>query len=127
VSPFTIVFSQALVATATVPDGDAAGSLPSVDVLESGPWLLVTVDLPGARPEGLRVTCLPDVLVVDGTTEQSGDVTMVPAAIQRFHVVERSTVSFRRVVRLPCRVDRERGHACFRDGVLTVSLPRAFR
>jgi len=42
-------------------------------------------------------------------------------------VVERSTGSFRRVVRLPCRVDRERGHDCFRDGVLTVSLPRAFR
>ena len=96
-SPFTVIFSHALVATPAVPDGDESACMPPLDVVESSWRLVITVDLPGARPDGLRVSCVGDVLVIDGTRAATPGCRSSRSAIERFHVVERPAGPFRRV------------------------------
>jgi HSP20 family protein len=127
VSPFTVVLSHALLAQAAVPDGDAAFGAPCLDVVESDDRLVVVVDLPGSRPDEIRVTCLGATLVVDGAKGESVRPGATLTTVERFHTVERAAGPFRRVVRLPWVVDPDRGEARYRDGVLTVTFPRVGR
>src|SRR5438094_10401168 len=123
-SRFTVVLSRTLVASPAVPDGDAGFCAPCLDVVETSDGLVIIVDLPGARPDEIRVTCLGATLVIEGAKAESVRPGPALALVERFHVVERAAGAFRRVVRLPWSVDRDRGEARFRDGVLRVTFPR---
>ena len=119
-SRFTVVLSRTLLASPAAPDGDAGLCAPCLDVVETSDGLVIAVDLPGACPDEIRVTCLGATLVIEGAKAES----VRPALVERFHAVERTAGAFRRVVRLPWSVDGDRGEARFRDGVLSVTFRR---
>ncbi len=123
-SLFTVVFSRTILAGAALPDGDAGLAAPPLDVVETREGLVVEVDVPGARPTEIRVTCHQDALVIEGVKPESVRSSACQASVERFHVVERAAGSFRRVIPLPWPVRGGGGEARVRDGVLTVSLPR---
>ena len=90
-----------------------------MNVWEDDDALHVDLELPGWSMDELEVTVLGDELTLRGerSAESSENVT--------FHRRERSTGSFRRVLRFPTDVVAEKVTASLRDGVLTVTLPKA--
>ena len=79
----------------------------------------VRVPLPGADPEKLEIQVEQSVLRISG--ERAG----VPAEATRRYAGERLTGPFSRAVELPAAVDAAAVEAHFRDGVLSVTLPKA--
>lgn len=94
-------------------------SQPAVNVWEREDALMVEMEVPGVKSEQV------DVSVAGG--ELSIKITRPDAAQPgiTFHRRERPVGSFGRVLRLPLEVDANRVEADLRDGVLTITLPKA--
>jgi HSP20 family protein len=94
-------------------------SQPAVNVWEEKDVLKVEMELPGVKSAQL------DISVAGG--ELSVRVN-VPEEVQEgltYHRRERPVGSFSRLVRLPAEVNADRVEADLRDGVLTITLPKA--
>jgi HSP20 family protein len=101
------------------PGGAVTGVYPPVDVFDAGEEYLVTAELPGLKKDDVHIEVEDDTLTLRGERKlpEVGD----NAA---WHRRERPAGRFRRVVRLG-RLDSETARAEFKDGVLTVRLPKA--
>jgi HSP20 family protein len=92
---------------------------PAIDVTESESAVRVTAELPGLAKEDVKITIEDGVLSISGekkTESETKDHT--------FHRVERSFGAFQRSLSLPNGLDVDRADATFRDGVLTIELPK---
>jgi HSP20 family protein len=105
-------------------DGEAVGSAwtPSCDVREDREHLTITLDLPGVKPEDVKISLENQVLTIRGEKRQATEQTD-----ERWHRYERSYGSFERSFTLPTTVDAERIQANVEHGVLTVTLPKVER
>ena len=92
---------------------------PAVNVWEDGENLFAEVEIPGLKMENLEVLVLGDELTIKGTRSESNEEGV------RYHRRERGTGDFSRVVRLPVEIDADKVRAALRDGVLTITLPKA--
>ncbi len=92
---------------------------PSIDLYEVHDGYVLIADLPGFRREDIDVHVEGNTLVLTG--QRSGT---IPAAAGKVHFQERYAGSFERRMTLPETVDREKVHADFEHGVLSVHLPR---
>jgi HSP20 family protein len=92
---------------------------PLVDIYEKDAKIVLSAELPGVDPSQVDIRLEGNVLTLSGerkpATEALGDA---------FHRVERSYGPFSRSFSLPAVVDQEKIAADYRDGVLTVTLPR---
>lgn len=79
----------------------------------------VRLPLPGADPDKLDIQVEQNVLRISG--ERAG----VPSEASQRYAGERLTGAFQRAVELPAAVDSESVVAHFRDGILSVTLPKA--
>jgi HSP20 family molecular chaperone IbpA len=94
-------------------------TVPHGDIYETSDNVVLVLDMPGVEKDGVEVTLAQDVLTVFGrSTLPSPD---------GFNLTYREYVptSFRREFRLSAEVDRERIAAQVKDGVLTLTLPKA--
>lgn len=93
---------------------------PVVDVEENNEGYLVKAELPGLKREDIKVTVNNGMLMLQGERraekEEKG---------KRFHRIERSYGSFYRSFTLPEGVNDEKLNAEFKDGVLTIMIPKA--
>ncbi len=96
--------------------------LPSLDVSETADAFHVAVDLPGVKPEDVKVELHEGRLTVSGTRE-----SVKEDKDKSYHRVERSSGSFVRSVALPNEVDVEQIDARYEHGVLHVALPKSAR
>jgi len=105
-------------------DGEAVGSAwtPTCDVREDKEHLTITLDLPGVKPEDVKISLENQVLTIRGEKRQSTETTD-----ERWHRYERSYGSFERSFTLPTTVDAERIQANAEHGVLTITLPKVER
>ncbi len=94
--------------------------LPTLNVSENEGGYEVTVDLPGLKPEDVSVELHENELTLSGKREQEEE-----QKGKTFHRVERSYGEFRRVITLPAPVDETKIKADYRNGVLTVQLPKS--
>lgn len=96
------------------------GVFPLVNLSEDDDRLYLTAELPGAAADRLEVSVKGETLSLRGE---------VPAAQLgeeiNYHRKERENGSFRRMLTLPAKVDVDRIEAVFKNGVLTVTLPKA--
>ncbi|SFG87483.1 HSP20 family protein [Halopelagius inordinatus] len=90
-----------------------------VDLADHGDEFVVTADLPGFRKENIDVQCTDDRLTIRADRENETE-TGEENYIRR----ERTTEQMRRSVRLPEPVDADGVSATFRNGVLSVTLPK---
>jgi HSP20 family protein len=91
---------------------------PPIDVLETQTAVEIVVDVPGVRPDSLRVAIRRNTLLVVGVkTAPGADPTM------RYHLAERSYGRFARAVRLAGAVDPNRASARAAGGELRIVLP----
>jgi HSP20 family protein len=92
---------------------------PAVDILETENELLLKADLPGVDMKNI------DIQVENGTLTLKGQREFQNEAKQGgYHRIERSYGSFVRYFALPETVDTEGVKADFKNGVLTVTLPK---
>lgn len=90
-----------------------------MDVSDDGETIVVVADLPGFAKADIDLSVTEDALTVSATREQD-DEEESDAYVRR----ERSSRSIRRTVSLPATVDADAASATYRNGVLTVTLPR---
>lgn len=104
------------------PDAAAtAGAFaPAIDVEESEDGYTLHVELPGVPADDVEVSLEENVLTISGERRFYED-----RSEQDFRRIERHVGRFHRSVRLPDRVRGDGVTATARDGVLTVSVPKA--
>lgn len=103
-------------------DGDGVGELlagPRINVSETDNEIRLTAELPGVDEKDVQVTLDGDLLVIAGEKrrEQEKDEG-------NLRIVERSFGRFRRALRLPFAPEPDHVQAKFKDGILTVELPK---
>jgi HSP20 family protein len=93
---------------------------PSVNISETDKAYLIRADLPEVKKEDVKVTCDNGVLTIEGERKQQKTEDN-----ERYHRVESSYGRFLRRFTLPDDADEGTIEANFKDGGLTVKLPRA--
>ena len=98
----------------------AGAWVPAVDIYETKTQdVVVKIDLPEVKRDGIKVSFENDVLTIEGERTFDKDV-----ASEQVHRVERGYGAFRRSFTMPVSIDAARVNAAFADGVLTITLPR---
>ena len=98
---------------------DAPGWSPAVDLYETADRFVLSAELPGLTRDDLKIEVQQDTLILRGVRPH------VDRPDVRFHRVERGHGAFSRAFALPSPVDVDGISAEFRDGVLTVHVPKA--
>ena len=95
-------------------------SWPHVEVIDRDKEVRVTAELPGLEEKDVEVRVEDNVLTLRGEkrTELNDE---------ERHYSERSYGRFERQIALPAEVDDERASATFKNGVLTITLPKSER
>ena len=92
---------------------------PPTNVLETKESFVVRAEVPGLAESDVSVSVEDDALVIRG--ERKAD---VPEGY-KVHLRERQAYAFTRKLPLPARVASDAVTATLKDGVLTVTLPKA--
>ena len=92
---------------------------PSVDIVEKEKEFCIKADLPGVDAKDVSVTMDNNVLTLAGERRLDKEVKK-----EHYHRVERSHGSFSRTFSVPNSVDADNIRAEFKDGLLTLTLPK---
>jgi len=93
---------------------------PTVDISEDKDTVTVKAELPGVEQKDIAVSLQDGVLTIKGDKQAEKE-----EKGKHYHRVERSYGSFFRAVRLPTAVEAGKVSAAFKDGVVTITLPKA--
>ena len=93
---------------------------PPIDVYETEDRYVITAEVPGVSRDDIDVAVQDNHLRLRGTRPSDAN-----DDAPHFHQVERGHGSFERTFRFAEPVETERISADLRDGVLTISLPKA--
>jgi HSP20 family protein len=93
---------------------------PRVDFTENETHYEVKVDLPGLKPEEVKVELRNGDLWISGERKEEKE-----EEGKTYHRIERRYGEFRRVLPLPVEVSEEKIEARVENGVLTVTVPKA--
>jgi len=109
------------------PFGAESGTLtaawtPAVDVFEDKDAVKIVAELPGVKPEDVKISLENQTLTVRGEKKQVAE-----EKTERVHRYERMYGAFERTFALPGTVDADRIEAAFADGLLTVTMPKVER
>ncbi len=91
----------------------------NANIAETDKEFEISVDLPGLKPDEFHVEFKDGCLWITGERKQEQEQTG-----KTYHLVERSYGQFRRVINLGNEVDPDRIQARYKDGVLTVTVPK---
>ncbi|HEV8231986.1 MAG TPA: Hsp20/alpha crystallin family protein [Thermoanaerobaculia bacterium] len=92
---------------------------PAVDVCEETDRVLVTAELPGFTHDQIKIEIEGNVLTISGERKLEDE-----KSDRSYSRMERSYGSFTRSFTLSSAVDRDKIHATFENGLLTVELPK---
>ena len=92
---------------------------PSVDICEKEDMYEVTADLPGLDEKNVEVALSGDMLTIKGQREEKKEEKK-----KDYYVSERQFGAFERSFHIPEEVETGKIEAKFKNGVLTVSLPK---
>ena len=99
-----------------------SGWTPALDLYQNNDNVVAVVELPGMRKEDIEISLHDGTLTIGGERKsETGDNGNGENAAR----TERFTGKFRRAVTLPTRVDANKVNASYKDGILTVTLPKA--
>jgi HSP20 family protein len=100
------------------PDGRERAWTPAIDVVRDDGHLVVRADLPGIKPEEVKIEVEDDILTISGEHEERTDEKDGGYARR-----ERRYGSFSRSMALPGGVDPKKITASTRNGVVEVTIP----
>jgi len=92
---------------------------PAVDVTETDKAFEITAELPGLDEKNVEVKFADGVLTIKGEKQEDKEEKQ-----KDYYLRERSYGSFQRSFQIPDGVDTDKIEANFKNGVLTVALPK---
>jgi HSP20 family protein len=92
---------------------------PCTDVSETKDALVVKTEVPGLDPKDIQISLQEQMLTIKGEKKQEKE-----DQDEHYHRVERRYGSFVRTVLLPVGVDGSKVTAAFKNGLLSVTLPK---
>ena len=102
-----------------VDESSLAAWTPAVDIYEDGNQMVIKADLPDVNEKDIEVRLEDNTLSIRGERKFEKKVSE-----ENYLRVERAYGSFSRTFSLPSTVDAEHINAEYRNGVLTVALPK---
>ena len=93
---------------------------PAVDVAETEKAYEITAELPGMDEKNVEVKFADGVLTVKGEKQEEKEEKK-----KDYYLSERSYGSFQRAFQVPDGVDADKIEASFKNGVLTVTMPKS--
>ena len=96
-----------------------SGWSPALDLYQNNDNVIARVELPGMRKEDIEISLQDGMLTING--ERKSETSEGEKAERS----ERYIGKFRRSISLPTQVDANKVSANYRDGILTVTLPKA--
>ena len=96
-----------------------SGWTPALDLYQNNDNVVAVVELPGMRKEDIDVSLNDGMLTIAGERQSSA------GEGENAERTERFSGKFRRSVTLPTRVDASKVSASYKDGILTVTLPKS--
>jgi HSP20 family protein len=98
--------------------GNRGSWLPAIEVAERSGQIQVHAELPGLRPEDVKVEITNDALIIQGERRSQHE-----EGEGQSYRSERRYGQFYREIPLPDGANTEQARAQFRDGVLEISIP----
>ncbi len=92
---------------------------PGVDISETNDNYMITAELPGLSKDDVKIGYENGILTIRGEKKQEKE-----EKGKTYHRIERSYGTFERSFRLPSRIAVDKIDAKFKDGVLTLTLPK---
>lgn len=96
-----------------------SGWTPALDLYQNNDNVVAVVELPGMPKEEIDISLHDGMLTIAGERQSSSSEGESAERTERF------SGKFRRSITLPTRVDADKVSASFKDGILTVTLPKA--
>ncbi len=96
-----------------------SGWTPALDLYQNSDNVVAVVELPGMRKEDIDISLHDGMLTIAGERQSSSGEGDDAERTERF------SGKFRRSISLPTRVDAGKVSATYKDGILTVTLPKA--
>jgi len=93
---------------------------PALDVAEQDEALVVRAEVPGCSPEDIEISVSGNTLTISGQKKERKE-----EKDKGFYHVESVSGKFRREVNLPTDVDNSKVEATYKNGVLSIHLPKA--
>jgi HSP20 family protein len=103
-------------------DAITSAWMPPCDVFEDKEAVRIILEVPGVKPEDVRLSLENNMLTIRGEKKQVAE-----EKAERVHRYERSYGVFERSFALPSTVDADKIEARYDSGVLAVTLPKAER
>lgn len=114
---FDTLFDTMIFSPQKMPDQRFIG--PKMDVADLQDKIEIKAELPGMDENNVNVTIKDAILTLSGerkeTTEEQN---------KSYYIKETSSGAFSRSVRLPDNIDEDRIEAVFKDGILTIVIPK---
>jgi len=98
------------------------GRWPVVDIADSENEFVVRAEVPGCKAEDIDISVHGNTLTISGEKKQEEE-----KSEKGYYHIERCYGSFRRDLTLPVEVDSNKIDAVCKDGVLSITLPKAER
>ncbi|MGD9950705.1 MAG: Hsp20/alpha crystallin family protein [Desulfobulbus sp.] len=92
---------------------------PKVDLSAADTEYLLTVEVPGVTEKDVSVDIRNNTMTIKGVKKQEKE-----EQEKNYYRIERSYGSFQRVLSLPEDVDQDNTKAAFKNGVLSITMPR---
>lgn len=97
-----------------------AGVYPAFNITENGDTLYLRAEIPGIDPKRIDISATSDSITI------RGERAIPPVGDQvNYHQREREYGTFRRIIDLPTAITTDKITATYKNGVLTVVLPKA--
>ena len=100
-------------------DGHERAWTPAIDVVREEDHLVLRADLPGIKPEEVKIEVEDDILTISGEHEERTEAKDKDNYVRR----ERRYGSFSRSMALPAGVDAKKIKAKTHEGVIEVTIP----
>ncbi|HGE69757.1 TPA: Hsp20/alpha crystallin family protein [Candidatus Poribacteria bacterium] len=92
---------------------------PDIDILEDKDYIIVILDIPGISVNDIDTTITGNLLQIKGERKRRAS-----REDENYHFIGRKYGSFNRNIELPTQIDVENIKAVYKDGVLTIKLPK---
>ena len=93
---------------------------PAIDVAEKDDAIVVRAEVPGCKPDDIDISVYGNTLTISGEKKETKEEDE-----KGYYHMESTYGSFRRDINLPTDVDAGKVNAVCKNGVLSVTLPKA--
>jgi len=93
---------------------------PVVDMEETDKDIIIKAEIPGLDTKDFQISLAENTLTIKGEKKEEKEEKK-----KNYHMLERRYGSFYRSISLPCYVETDKVEASYKNGILTITLPKA--